>query len=115
MQRRSEIEARLATLEEQSRTAERRVIAARLTAPMDGVVNQLEVFTIGAVARAGEQLLRVVPKDQDVEIEAIFTNRGWLQIGAKSCGKALSPLIWPQILSKPPQKSHHSVQMAFDL
>lgn len=85
-QRRSEIEARLATLEEQLRTAERRVIAAQLTAPMDGVVDQLDVFTIGAVARGGEQLLRVVPEDQDVEIEAIFTNNdiGFVEIGQQA-------------------------------
>lgn len=86
LQRRSEIEARLATLEEQSRTAERRVIAAQLTAPMDGVVDQLDVFTIGAVARGGEQILRVVPEDQDVEIEAIFTNNdiGFVEIGQQA-------------------------------
>lgn len=86
LQRRSEIEARLATLEEQLRTAERRVNAAQLTAPMDGVVDQLDVFTIGAVARGGEQLLRVVPEDQDVEIEAIFTNNdiGFVEIGQQA-------------------------------
>lgn len=86
LQRRSEIEARLATLEEQLRTAERRVIAAQLTAPMDGVVDQLDVFTIGAVARGGEQILRVVPEDQDVEIEAIFTNNdiGFVEIGQRA-------------------------------
>ena len=86
LQRRSEIEARLATLEEQLRTAERRVIAAQLTAPMDGVVDQLDVFTIGAVASGGEQILRVVPEDQDVEIEAIFTNNdiGFVEIGQRA-------------------------------
>ena len=86
LQRRSEIEARLATLEEQLRTAERRVIAAQLTAPMDGVVDQLDVFTIGAVARGGEQILRVVPEDQDVEIEAIFTNNdiGFVELGQQA-------------------------------
>ena len=86
LQRRSEIEARLATLEEQLRTAERRGIAAQLTAPMDGVVDQLEVFTIGAVARGGEQILRVVPEDQDVEIVAIFTNNdiGFVEIGQQA-------------------------------
>lgn len=86
LQRRSEIEARLAALEEQLRTAERRVIAAQLTAPMDGVVDQLDVFTIGAVAQSGEQLLRVVPKDQDVEIEAIFANNdiGFVEIGQQA-------------------------------
>ena len=86
LQRRSEIEARLATLEEQLRTAERRVIAAQLTAPMDGVVDQLDVYTIGAIARSGEQLLRVVPEDQEVEIEAIFTNNdiGFVEIGQQA-------------------------------
>lgn len=86
LQRRSAIEARLATLEEQLRTAERRVIAAHVTAPMDDVVDQLDVFTIGAVARDGEQLLRVVPEDQDIEIEAIFTNYdiGFVEIGQKA-------------------------------
>ena len=86
LQRRSAIEARLATLEEQLRTAERRVIAAHVTAPMDDVVDQLDVFTIGAVARDGEQLLRVVPADQDVEIEAIFTNNdiGFIEIGQQA-------------------------------
>ena len=76
----------MATLEEQLRTAERRVIAAQLTAPMDGVVDQLDVFTIGAVARGGEQILRVVPEDQDVEIEAIFTNNdiGFVEIGQQA-------------------------------
>ncbi|MGH1412635.1 MAG: HlyD family type I secretion periplasmic adaptor subunit [Pelagimonas sp.] len=86
LQRRSEIEARLATLEEQLRTAERRMTAAQLTAPMDGVVDQLEVFTIGAVAKGGEQLLRVVPNDQSVEIEAAFSNNdiGFVEIGQQA-------------------------------
>lgn len=86
LQRRSEIEARLATLEEQLRTAERRVTVAQLTAPMDGVIDQLEIFTIGAVAKGGERLLRVVPEDQDVEIEAIFTNNdiGFVQNGQQA-------------------------------
>ena len=86
LQRRSEIEARLETLEEQLRTAERRVIAAQLTAPMDGVVDQLDVFTIGAVARGGEQILRIVPEDQNVEIEAIFSNSdiGFVEIGQQA-------------------------------
>ena len=86
LQRRSEIEARLATLDEELRTATRRVIGAQLTAPMDGVVDQLEVFTIGAVAKGGEQILRIVPEDQDVEIVAIFTNSdiGFVEIGQQA-------------------------------
>lgn len=86
LQRRSEIEARLATLEEQLRTAERRLTSAQLVAPMNGVVDQLEVFTIGAIARGGDQILRVVPEDQEIEIEAVFTNAdiGFVEIGQQA-------------------------------
>ncbi|OOZ35617.1 HlyD family type I secretion periplasmic adaptor subunit [Solemya velesiana gill symbiont] len=83
LQRKSDIEARLMTLQEQSRIAERRIIAAQLTAPMDGVVDQLKVFTIGAVVKGNEQVMGIVPEDQDVEIEAVFTNDdiGFVEIG----------------------------------
>ena len=74
LQRRSDIEARLATLKEQLRSAERRVSGATLVAPVDGVVDQLGVFTIGAVAQSGEALMRIVPEDQEIEIEAVFSN-----------------------------------------
>ena len=86
LQRRAEIEARLATLEQQLRTADRRLMSALLIAPMDGVIDQLEVFTIGAVARGGDQLLRVVPEDQEIEIEAIFTNTdiGFVEVGQQA-------------------------------
>ena len=47
LQRRTEIEARYAELDQQERTAVRRLSSTRLIAPMDGVVDQLEVFTIG--------------------------------------------------------------------
>lgn len=82
-QRRAEIEARLASLQERLRTAERRVVSSQLLSPVDGIVDQLEVFTIGAVAKGGEQLLRVVPADQEVEIVAVFTNSdiGFVEIG----------------------------------
>lgn len=86
LQRRSDTEARLSTLEEQQRTADRRMTAAQLTAPMNGVVYQLKVFTVGAVVKGGEQILRVVPVDQDIEIEAIFTNNdiGFVEIGQQA-------------------------------
>lgn len=74
LQRRSEIEARLATLREQLRSAERRVLGATLLAPVSGVVDQLGVFTIGAVAQSGEALMRIVPEGQEIEIEAVFSN-----------------------------------------
>jgi len=83
LQRRSEISARSTTLKEQLRSAERRVQSGQLLAPVDGTIDQLSTFTIGGIASAGEELMRIVPSDQAVEIEAIFTNSdvGFLEIG----------------------------------
>lgn len=83
LDRRSQIDARLATLDEEQRAAARRVAAARLQAPVSGVVDQLEVFTVGGVAEAGSELLRIVPTDAEVEIEGTFSNQdiGFMEVG----------------------------------
>lgn len=83
LDRRAQIDARLAALAEEQRAAERRVAAARLTAPASGVVDQLAVFTIGGVAQAGEELLRIVPTEAEIEIEAVFSNHdiGFMEVG----------------------------------
>lgn len=73
-ERKAQIEARLATLAEDARTAVRRVEAATLLAPTTGVVDRLSAFTIGGIAEAGTELLRVVPTDIAVEIEGTFSN-----------------------------------------
>jgi len=71
----SQIDARLATLLEEKSTAERRLSAATLRAPASGIVDQLSVFTIGGIADAGAELMRIVPTDADIEIEATFSNQ----------------------------------------
>lgn len=83
LQRRNEIQARLVDLAEQYRSAERRLESTRLMSPVDGIVDQLETFTIGAIATSGEQLLRIVPEDQEVEILANFANTdiGFVEVG----------------------------------
>jgi hemolysin D len=75
LDRKTQIEARLATLSEEARTASRRVNAAKLIAPASGIVDRLSVFTIGGVAEAGAELLRVVPSNIAVEIEGTFSNQ----------------------------------------
>ncbi|WP_299202191.1 HlyD family type I secretion periplasmic adaptor subunit [uncultured Tateyamaria sp.] len=86
LNRRSEIEAQLTTLSEQLTTANRRIEAAKLRAPKTGVVDQLDIHTIGAVIQSGDDILRVVPEDQVVEIEAAFTNVdiGFLEVGQQA-------------------------------
>jgi hemolysin D len=47
----------------------------RLTAPVDGVVQQLAVHTLGGVVTAAQPLLVVVPVDSQLEVEAMVSNR----------------------------------------
>lgn len=83
LDRRAQIDGRLATLAEEQRASERRVSAARLVAPASGVVDQLAVFTVGGIAEAGAELLRIVPTEAEIEIEGTFSNQdiGFMQIG----------------------------------
>ncbi len=74
VERKTQIEARLATLAEEEKTASRRVASTALLAPTAGVVDQLSVFTVGGVAEASKELLRVVPTEITVEIEGTFSN-----------------------------------------
>jgi hemolysin D len=55
--------------------AEQRTKLQVLTAPVDGVVQQLAVHTIGGVVTPGQALLAVVPLDSHLEIEAMVSNR----------------------------------------
>ncbi len=41
-----------------------------LTAPMRGVVNKLSITTIGGVVRSGEEIMQIVPLDEEMFIEA---------------------------------------------
>ncbi|WP_048646222.1 HlyD family type I secretion periplasmic adaptor subunit [Nitratireductor soli] len=85
LQRMSEINSRRAALDQQRRAVERRIAAATLEAPVAGTVEQLSIFTIGGIAQAGESLMRIVPDEGPLEIEAIFANEdsGFLAVAQK--------------------------------
>ena len=55
----------------------------QLTAPVDGVVQQLAVHTVGGVVTPAQALLVIVPTDSRLEIEAMVSNRdiGFVQAG----------------------------------
>jgi hemolysin D len=55
--------------------AEEKTKLQKLTAPVDGVVQQLSVFTVGGIVRPAETLLMVVPLDSQLEVEAMVSNR----------------------------------------
>ncbi len=55
--------------------AERKAKLQILTAPIDGIVQQLVVHTIGGVVTPAQPLAVVVPRDSELEIEAMVSNR----------------------------------------
>ena len=55
--------------------AEQRTRLQLLTAPVDGVVQQLAIHTVGGVVTPAQALLVVVPSDSHLEIEAMVSNR----------------------------------------
>jgi len=57
-----------------------------LTAPVDGVVQQLAVHTVGGVVTPAQQLAVVVPSDAVLEVEAKVSNRdiGFVHLGQEA-------------------------------
>jgi hemolysin D len=55
--------------------AEQKTKLQLLTAPVDGVVQQLAIHTVGGVVTPAQSLLVVVPSDSRLEIEAMVSNR----------------------------------------
>lgn len=64
--------------------AEQRRSLQRLTAPVDGMVQQLAVHTIGGIVTPAQTLMLLVPAESRLEIEAMVSNR---DIGFVSAGQ----------------------------
>lgn len=63
--------------------AQQKTRLQQLTSPVDGVVQQLAVHTVGGVVTPAQSLLVIVPDDSALEIEADVSNRdiGFVQPG----------------------------------
>jgi hemolysin D len=55
--------------------ADRKIEDETLRAPIDGMIQQLALHTIGGVVTPAQQLMVVVPADAHIEIEAMVQNR----------------------------------------
>lgn len=93
LQRRAEINIersdtynQLSVIEESIKSATDLVSRAALRAPVNGIVSSLNVYTIGAVIAPGEEVLRIVPADDRLLIEARAKPETW-----PSCGPACPP------------------------
>jgi hemolysin D len=79
-------EQKAASLAQDAIKAEQRTKLQRLTAPVDGVVQQLAVHTVGGVVTPAQALAVVVPSENRLEIEAMVSNRdiGFIHAGQKA-------------------------------
>ncbi|TWT13026.1 HlyD family type I secretion periplasmic adaptor subunit [Reyranella sp. CPCC 100927] len=80
---RVEAERKIAGLEEELRKAEQRRDVQTLTAPIDGVVQQLAVHTLGGVVTPAQALMSIVPAEAKLEVEVQLANRdiGFVEAG----------------------------------
>ena len=60
----------LVTLEQNLKAAQDQLTRTVLTSPMRGIVNGLAVTTIGGVVRPGEEILQIIPLDEELFVEA---------------------------------------------
>jgi adhesin transport system membrane fusion protein len=66
----SKTQGDLAALRQKMKLATDQLDRTVLVAPMRGVVNKLSVTTIGGVVRPGEEILQIIPLDEELFIEA---------------------------------------------
>jgi hemolysin D len=81
-----EAEQKVAALGQELKKAEQRDKLMRLTAPVEGTVQQLAIHTVGGVVTEAQPLMVIVPSDQPVEVEAMLENK---DIGFVRAGQAV--------------------------
>jgi hemolysin D len=80
------VEPKAAGLAQDLIKADQRTRLQALTAPVDGVVQQLAVHTVGGVVTPAQPVLVLVPVDSHLEIEAMVSNRdiGFIEPGQEA-------------------------------
>ncbi len=61
----------------------------RLVSPVNGTVQQLTVYTVGGIVPAAQPLMKIVPKEDRVEVVAMLENRdvGFVEVGQMAAVK----------------------------
>lgn len=82
----AETERRIAQLEQERLKAAQKTEQQHLTAPVAGIVQQLAVHTIGGVVTPAQELLKIVPESQKLEVEAWILNKdiGFVEEGQEA-------------------------------
>ena len=68
-------ETKMASLSQEVVKASQRTGLQTLTAPIDGVVQQLAVHTVGGVVTPAQQVMVVVPREDQLDVEAWLENK----------------------------------------
>lgn len=76
----SETQAELAMNRQKLKLSQDQLSRTTLVAPMRGVVNKLSVTTIGGVVKPGEEILQIIPLDDELFIEAKIKPRDIAQL-----------------------------------
>lgn len=71
----SEARTRAHSLSQELAKAENRSSQQTLTAPIDGIVQQLAVHTVGGVVTPAQQLMVIAPREGSLEVEAWVDNK----------------------------------------
>jgi membrane fusion protein, adhesin transport system len=66
----ADVQTELASLRQRLKQGEDQLDRTILMAPMRGVVNKVSVTTIGGVVRPGEEIMQIIPLDDELFIEA---------------------------------------------
>ncbi len=86
---RSQVTQKIAVNQESLRGARGRVSKAELRSPVDGVVNDVQVTTIGGFVQAGEKVMEVVPMGDKLLVETRVTPKdiAFIKVGDKALVK----------------------------
>ncbi len=79
----TESQRHIEQLKQQHIKAAQRTNLQKLTAPVTGVVQQLAVHTLGGVVTPAQDLMKIVPQGQSLEVEAWILNKdiGFIAVG----------------------------------
>lgn len=75
LQQKADGQRKIANLQQELKKATNRQGLQRITSPVNGQVQQLNVHTIGAVVKPAEPLMMIIPETQGLEIEAFIENK----------------------------------------
>ncbi|MGE5516697.1 MAG: HlyD family type I secretion periplasmic adaptor subunit [Bacteroidota bacterium] len=85
----AEAKTKAATSEQELAKATERQRVQNLKAPVDGIVQQIDIHTIGGVVTPAQKLMVVVPKNAVMEVEAKLPNKdiGFVEAGQEAAVK----------------------------